>query len=232
MKTVDVGAAIDEGRWTGYQKLLIAGTALTIILDGVDNQLLPNAVPRLIAEWERPRADFITALSIGPFGMMIGGLIGGVLGDRLGRRTALLGSVLAFAVLTLAIAFVNSIEMLALLRFLAGVGLGGPLGPRMEQHLAPLPRPAQRLPLAIVGVNRFHRLMHTVVLHVRGPQRLGFTRSSSAPVHRATHPSRLAGVITSSAVRGVNRARASQQRSRARAICRSVWSTCIARPRS
>ena len=125
MRTVDVGAAIDEGRWTGYQKLLIFGTALTIILDGVDNQLLPNAVPTLIQEWGRPRADFINALSIGPFGMMIGGLIGGILGDRLGRRTALLGSVVAFAVLTLAIAFVNSIEMLAVLRFLAGVGLGG-----------------------------------------------------------------------------------------------------------
>jgi AAHS family 4-hydroxybenzoate transporter-like MFS transporter len=125
MRTVDVGAAIDEGRWTGYQKLLIFGTALTIILDGVDNQLLPNAVPTLIQEWGRPRADFINALTIGPFGMMIGGLIGGILGDRLGRRTALLGSVVAFAVLTLAIAFVNSIEMLAVLRFLAGVGLGG-----------------------------------------------------------------------------------------------------------
>jgi AAHS family 4-hydroxybenzoate transporter-like MFS transporter len=125
MRTVDVGAAIDEGRWTGYQKLLIFGTALTIILDGVDNQLLPNAVPTLIREWGRPRADFINALTIGPFGMMIGGLIGGMLGDRLGRRTALLGSVVAFAVLTLAIAFANSIEMLAALRFLAGVGLGG-----------------------------------------------------------------------------------------------------------
>ncbi len=125
MRTVDVGQAIDEGRWTGYQKLLIFGTALTIILDGVDNQLLPNAVPTLIQEWGRPRADFINALTIGPFGMMIGGLIGGILGDRLGRRTALLGSVMAFAVLTLAIAFVNSIEMLAALRFLAGVGLGG-----------------------------------------------------------------------------------------------------------
>ena len=45
MKTVDVGAVLDEGRWTGYQKLLIVGTALTIILDGIDNQLLPNAVP-------------------------------------------------------------------------------------------------------------------------------------------------------------------------------------------
>ena len=58
--------------------------------------------------------------------MMIGGLLGGVLGDRYGRRTALLGSVLAFAVLTLAIAFVNShLRMLGVLRFLAGVGLGG-----------------------------------------------------------------------------------------------------------
>jgi AAHS family 4-hydroxybenzoate transporter-like MFS transporter len=125
MKTVDVGAAIDEGRWTGYQKLLIFGTALTIILDGVDNQLLPNAVPRLIEEWGRPRGDFIGALSYGPFGMMIGGLVGGLIGDRFGRRTALLGSVLTFAVLTLAIAFVNTIEMLGALRFLAGLGLGG-----------------------------------------------------------------------------------------------------------
>src|SRR5688500_1744655 len=125
MKTVDVGAAIDEGRWTGYQKLLIFGTALTIILDGVDNQLLPNAVPTLIREWGQPRADFTNALALGPFGMMIGGLAGGVLGDRLGRRTALLGSVLTFAVLTLAISCVDTIFMLAALRFLAGVGLGG-----------------------------------------------------------------------------------------------------------
>jgi AAHS family 4-hydroxybenzoate transporter-like MFS transporter len=125
MRTVDVGAAIDEGRWTGYQKLLIFGTALTIILDGVDNQLLPNAVPTLIKEWGRPRGDFIGALSYGPFGMMIGGLIGGIIGDRYGRRTALLGSVLTFAVLTFAIAFANTIEMLGALRFLAGVGLGG-----------------------------------------------------------------------------------------------------------
>ena len=125
MKTVDVGAAIDEGRWTGYQKLLIFGTALTIILDGVDNQLLPLAVPTLIQEWGRPRGDFIGALSWGPFGMMIGGLLGGMIGDKFGRRTALLGSVVTFAVLTFAIAFANSIEMLGALRFLAGVGLGG-----------------------------------------------------------------------------------------------------------
>ena len=127
MKTVDVGTLLDEGRWTGYQKLLIFGTALTIILDGIDNQLLPNAIPKLMEEWGRPRGAFLGALGWGPFGMMIGGLVGGVLGDRLGRRTALLGSVLTFAVLTLAISYVpaGNIDLLGLLRFLAGVGLGG-----------------------------------------------------------------------------------------------------------
>src|SRR4029079_14807402 len=126
MKTVDVGQVLDEGRWTGYQKLLILGTALTIVLDGVDNQLLPNAVPFIAPEWGfASGAPFRGALSTGPFGMMIGGLVGGVLGDRYGRRTALLGSVVAFAVLTLAIAAVNSVLAPGLLRFIAGVGLGG-----------------------------------------------------------------------------------------------------------
>jgi AAHS family 4-hydroxybenzoate transporter-like MFS transporter len=125
MKTVDVGQVLDEGRWTGYQKLLIVGTALTIVLDGVDNQLLPNSIPTLIQEWGQPRAAFVNALASGPFGMMIGGLMGGVIGDRFGRRLALLGSVVTFAIVTLAIAFVNSIEALLVLRFLAGVGLGG-----------------------------------------------------------------------------------------------------------
>src|SRR5262245_34258129 len=125
MATVNVGKLLDEGRWSGYQKLLIGGTALTIILDGVDNQLLPNALPRLIEEWQMPGSAFTPALQAGPFGMMIGGAIGGVLGDRYGRRTALLWSVITFAVLTLAVAFANSIATLAILRFLAGVGLGG-----------------------------------------------------------------------------------------------------------
>ncbi len=125
MKTVDVGQVIDEGRWTTYQKLLILGTALTIILDGVDNQLLGNAVPSLMKEWGLARGAFSTALAMSPFGMMIGGAVGGMLGDRIGRRTALLFSMLSFAALTLAISTVNGLAMLAVLRFIAGVGLGG-----------------------------------------------------------------------------------------------------------
>ena len=125
MKTVDVGVVLDEGRWSGYQKLLIFGTALAIILDGIDNQLLGNAIPSMMRDWSLPRGAFTTALAAGPLGMMFGGMLGGMLGDRVGRRTALLSSVIAFAALTLAISTVNSVPMLTLLRFIAGVGLGG-----------------------------------------------------------------------------------------------------------
>ena len=127
MKTVDVGHLLDEHRFTLYQFLLIFATAMTIILDGIDNQLLPNAIPRLMQDWGRPRGDFIGALAWGPFGMMIGGVVGGLMGDRLGRRTALLFSIITFAILTLIIAFVpaGNVSLLGLLRFFAGVGLGG-----------------------------------------------------------------------------------------------------------
>jgi AAHS family 4-hydroxybenzoate transporter-like MFS transporter len=125
MKTVDVGQVLDEGRWTGYQKLLIAGTALTIILDGVDNQLLPNAQRAIAMEWGIQLPALANALAAGPFGMMIGGILGGTLGDKLGRRTALLGSALVFGLITVAIAFVNDVQTLMILRLLAGIGLGG-----------------------------------------------------------------------------------------------------------
>jgi MFS transporter, AAHS family, 4-hydroxybenzoate transporter len=125
MKTVDVASVLDEGRWSGYQKLLVAGTALAVILDGMDNQLLGNVIPALMKEWSLPRAPFTTVLALGPLGMILGGTVGGVLGDRIGRRTALVCSVLAFAVPTLAIATVEGVMMLGVLRFLAGLGLGG-----------------------------------------------------------------------------------------------------------
>ena len=77
MKTVDVGAVLDEGHWSGYQKLLIFATALTIILDGVDNQLLGVAIPSLTGEWGVPRSAFAAVLATGLVGMLVGGAIAG-----------------------------------------------------------------------------------------------------------------------------------------------------------
>src|SRR5437764_1117928 len=125
MKTVDVGAILDDGHFGGYQKLLVFATAMTIILDGFDNQVMGGAIPVLMREWHKTRPEFAWVLTAGMIGMMVGGAIGGIVGDKFGRRNALLGSVIAFGVLTIAVSFANSIPMLILLRFLAGLGLGG-----------------------------------------------------------------------------------------------------------
>jgi len=125
MKTIDVGRLLDESRWTNYQKLLIFGTALTIILDGVDNQLIGPTIPALKNAWHLGDDAFAWVAFAGPIGMMFGGLFGGWFGDKVGRRTALLTSVIVFAVVTLGVSFATGPDILIVLRFLAGLGLGG-----------------------------------------------------------------------------------------------------------
>ena len=125
MHTIDVGSALDDSNWGGYQKLLVFATAMTIILDGLDNQLLAAALPALMKEWHLARPAFVPVQTAGMVGMMVGGFIGGFAGDRFGRRVALLGSVVSFGVLTLLVSFAGGVAMLTVLRFFAGLGLGG-----------------------------------------------------------------------------------------------------------
>ncbi len=143
---IDVGHQIDQGAWGTYQTWLVALTALTIIFDGIDNQLLGVAIPSIMREWSAPRSAFAPVVSIGLVGMAIGGAIAGVAGDRIGRRTALLGSMVLFGVMTALVAAAATPTHLAILRFFAGAGLGGAIPnaaalsaeyvPRRHRHIA------------------------------------------------------------------------------------------------
>src|SRR5215471_2612824 len=109
MKTIDVGSLLDDAHWSAYQKLLVLAAAMTIILDGLDNQLLAAALPALMREWHLARPAFVPVQTAGMVGMMVGGFIGGFVGDRFGRRVALLGSVVAFGLLTIAVASADNV---------------------------------------------------------------------------------------------------------------------------
>jgi MFS transporter, AAHS family, 4-hydroxybenzoate transporter len=122
---VDIGHLLDTARWSGYSKWLVSLVALTVVFDGIDNQLLGIVIPTIMAEWGVPRSAFSSVVSLGYMGMMIGGAVAGFAGDRFGRRTALLASVIVFGVTTLGAAMVHDITSLGVLRFLAGLGLGG-----------------------------------------------------------------------------------------------------------
>ena len=151
---IDVNAVIDEGRWTPYQRWLVCLTALTIVFDGVDNQLLGITIPQIMSAFGVARSAFAPVVAFGFLGMAVGGAIAGLAGDRAGRRTALLGSMAIFGVATLGVSTAQSIPALAILRFIVGIGLGGaiPNAAALAAEYVPLNRRPIAVTVTIVCV--------------------------------------------------------------------------------
>jgi AAHS family 4-hydroxybenzoate transporter-like MFS transporter len=192
---LDLAKLLDEGRWTAYQKWLVLLTAVAIIFDGIDNQILGIAVPTLMREWDVPRAAFAPVTSLGYVGMMIGGAVAGVVGDRIGRRTALLGSMALFGLMTLSIAWVDSPSSLGWLRLFAGVGLGGamPNAAALAAEYVPRSRRPVAVTLAIVCMPlgaMFAGLLGTYLLPVIG-WRMLFIYGGVVPIVAAVVLSRI-----------------------------------------
>jgi|SRR6185503_5264667 len=128
---------------------LVFLTGLTIVFDGIDNQLLGVVIPKLMNEWKLARPAFAPVVSLGYVGMMAGGALAGMAGDRFGRKRALLASTAVFGLMTLATSSVHDVTTLAALRFLTGLGLGGAL-PNAATLAAEYVSPAGR-PLAVTA---------------------------------------------------------------------------------
>ncbi|MEN0055458.1 MAG: MFS transporter [Mucilaginibacter sp.] len=67
-------------------------------------------------------------INVQMFGLLLGGILWGVIGDKLGRIKVLFGSILLYSVANFANAYVTDVNMYALIRFIAGIGLAGELG--------------------------------------------------------------------------------------------------------
>jgi AAHS family 4-hydroxybenzoate transporter-like MFS transporter len=124
-----------------------------MLLDGLENQLLGLVVPTLIKEWHVTRADFAVVFSIGLLGNAIGGSIGGVAGDRLGRKPLIVVSVLVFGVMTACAALASGTSALALIRFVAGLGLGAyiPNGAALISEITPFRSKNIAIAITIAG---------------------------------------------------------------------------------
>ncbi len=125
--SADIGTILDQGNWSGLQKVVAGLAALAVLIDGIDNQLIGFAIPVLIKEWHVTRGDFAPVVACGLIGMAIGSVFAGRIADRLGRRWAVLGSLVLLGVATCLIGFANGLFALGALRFLAGLGVGGAL---------------------------------------------------------------------------------------------------------
>jgi MFS family permease len=64
-------------------------------------------------------------------GLLVGGILWGVLGDKRGRMSVLFGSIITYSLTNIACGFVQDVNVYAILRFVAGVGLSGEIGAAM-----------------------------------------------------------------------------------------------------
>ncbi|MCI2422309.1 aromatic acid/H+ symport family MFS transporter [Saccharopolyspora sp. K220] len=110
-----------SGRWV----LSLCWTA--VLLDGFDLVVLGTVLPVLLdtGEWGLTAGSASVVSTIGLVGMTIGALVIGTVTDVVGRRKALIFSVASFSLFTLLCAVAPSAFVFGLLRFLAGLGLGG-----------------------------------------------------------------------------------------------------------
>ncbi|ACC75212.1 MFS transporter [Paraburkholderia phymatum] len=148
-KTADIGSLLDDGPFTLIQKLIVCLAALSIVMDGFDGQLIGYAIPTIIKEWGITRNAFAPAVAAGLVGMGVGSACAGLFADRFGRRWALIGSVVVFGAATCAIGLAQNITMIAALRFIAGLGIGGAL-PSATTMTAEF-TPARRRTLAVTS---------------------------------------------------------------------------------
>jgi MFS transporter, AAHS family, benzoate transport protein len=100
-----------------------------VALEGFDLVVLGVVLPSLLADksWGLTPNTASLVSVVGLVGVMVGALVVGTVSDYIGRRQTMLWTVISFSVLTLACAFATNPWFFGLLRFLAGLGLGGVL---------------------------------------------------------------------------------------------------------
>ncbi|NMG77651.1 MFS transporter [Aromatoleum diolicum] len=169
--SVDIGGVLDYGPFTSMQKLVVMLAAFAIVMDGFDGQLIGFAIPMLIKEWGITNAAFAPAVAAGLVGMAVGSACAGIVADRIGRRLVLAASVFLFGAATIAIGFAPDVTAIAVLRFLAGLGIGGAL-PSASTMTAEF-TPARRRTLAVTA---------TIVCYPLGGMLAGLFASAVLPV--------------------------------------------------
>jgi AAHS family 4-hydroxybenzoate transporter-like MFS transporter len=122
---VDISEVLDRSRLSAFQAGIFVLCALCLIMDGFDVQALGYLAPAIIKDWQLSPSQMGPVLSAALVGILVGSFLFSSVADRIGRRPVMIFATLFFAVVTLLTARSQTIGELRIIRFIAGVGLGG-----------------------------------------------------------------------------------------------------------
>ncbi|HTI68067.1 MAG TPA: 3-(3-hydroxy-phenyl)propionate transporter MhpT [Caulobacteraceae bacterium] len=112
---------------SGTSIVTVALCYFIAVFEGFDLQAAGVAAPKLGPAFAMTPGQLGWFFSMSTFGLMVGAAIGGRLSDRFGRKTVLIGSIVAFGLMSIGNALSPNVEALLVFRFLTGMGLGGAL---------------------------------------------------------------------------------------------------------
>jgi MFS transporter, putative metabolite:H+ symporter len=116
--------SLDHSEFTAKHWRMYITVALGHFFDGFDINMIGLVLPGIAATFAlRPAQVGVLASSVF-LGMFAGSTIVGILADRFGRKPAMVGAIIAYCLLSCAVACSWSHASLLVLRILQGVGLG------------------------------------------------------------------------------------------------------------
>lgn len=125
MEKVNINETIDNAKFSLFHWKVLVWCLLIIIFDGYDLVIYGVALPVLMQQWSLTAVQAGLLASAALFGMMFGAMIFGTLSDRLGRKKTIMICVTLFSGFTFLGAFATNPVEFAILRFIAGLGIGG-----------------------------------------------------------------------------------------------------------
>ena len=110
---------------TSTQRRTLIAAALGWMLDAFDVMLYSLVVSHIMRDlnMSKQSAGLLNTLTLLASG--IGGVLFGFVADRIGRTRALMLSILTYSVCSFASGLATSVLVLAIIRFLLGLGMGG-----------------------------------------------------------------------------------------------------------
>lgn len=118
---------LEKAPLSRFHYILLVVGSLVYGFTAMNYLLLSPILPAISKEWALDIPTQSLILSLTAVGMFIGALSCGIIADLLGRRKALLLTILIMATFTGLSSFAWDALSLSILRFLAGIGLGGSL---------------------------------------------------------------------------------------------------------
>ena len=125
MQRIDVHKLVDEARFNRFHLKVLVWCLLIIIIDGYDIAVAGTALPSIMKEMgvDASTAGFMASSAL--FGMMFGAIGLGTLSDKIGRRWTISICVFLFSVFTAAAGLTKDPISFSVMRFIAGLGIGG-----------------------------------------------------------------------------------------------------------